>query len=96
MDHGKENRFVEENMFEVSVILSTVGRGVCIPACTGQGVCVSQYALGRGVSAQEGGCVPRTGVCPGGIHPPRSEADTPPTRWQLQWTVRIPLECILV
>ena len=35
----------------------------CIPACTGQGVCVSQHALGRG-------CIPaytgQRGVCPGG------------------------------
>ena len=50
-----------------------LGRGVCIPACTGQGG-VSQYALGggclprgvsdRGVSAQ-GGCLPRGGVAEG-------------------------------
>ena len=31
------------------------GGGQVIPACTGQEVCVSQHAMGRGVSAQEGG-----------------------------------------
>ena len=68
---------------------------MCIPACTGQGgvypsmywagMCVSQHALGRGVSAQgvsaQGECLPKgvsawgvclprgRGVCPGGVYP---------------------------
>ena len=36
-----------------------LGRGVCIPACTGQWG-VSQHALDRG-------CLPRGSVCPGGV-----------------------------
>ena len=48
-----------------------------IPACTGQGGCVSQHALGRGVSVHGGlprarGCLPK-GVYPTmhwGRHPP--------------------------
>ena len=57
------------------------GGYVCIPACTGQGgMCVSQHALGRGVSAQgvsalevsaQGRCLPGVvcygGVCPRGV-----------------------------
>ena len=43
-------------------------RGMYIPACTGQGVCVSQHAMGRGGVWQgclAEGCLP-VGVCPGG------------------------------
>ena len=58
-----------------------------IPACTGQGGCVSQHALGRGMcipacTGQERvsacGCLPR-GVCPGGCLPYTPQAaPTPP------------------
>ena len=37
---------------------------MCIQACTGQ--CVSQHALGRGVSAGEE-CLPGEGGLPGGV-----------------------------
>ena len=56
----------------LTVSQHALGRGVCIPACTRQGVYpsmhwaggVSQHALGRGVPAQGGVCL---GVClPGG------------------------------
>ena len=49
-------------------------RGVCIPACTGEGVHVSHHALGRGMSAWgvsvQGGVylgVSAQGICPGGV-----------------------------
>ena len=70
-------------------------------------VCVSQQALDRrgGVSQHalsKGGGGVCSGVCLGGgvsaqvYSPPGHEADTPPPRRPLQWTVRILLECILV
>ena len=54
-------------------------RVVCVPASTGQGVCVSQYALPGGMTAQGGVCLrglvsaqgvvsAQGGVCPG-VHP---------------------------
>ena len=62
-----------------------LGRGVCIPACTGQGVCVytSMHWAGR-VSGWGGGCLPR-GVSPWGcvcrgVWPPapQDQRQTPP------------------
>ena len=56
-----------------------LGRGVCIPVCTGQGgVCVCQHALGMGVSLPreclpEWGCLSVGGVSApvhAGIHTP--------------------------
>ena len=48
----------------------------CIPECIGEGGgCVSQHALGWGVSAGLGVC-PRS-VCPGGVHPPQDQMQTP-------------------
>ena len=62
--------------------LHALGRGGCIPACTGQGVCVSQHALGRECVSQHalgrGLCIPactgqgfvcRGCVCPWGCLP---------------------------
>ena len=51
-----------------------------IPACTGQGMCVSQNALGRGVSVREvfdwGGLSAQGGDCLGGVY--RGVWQTPP------------------
>ena len=59
-----------------------LGGGGCIPACTGQGVCVSQYALGRR-RCLPGGVCPGGGVCPRRMWqtPPQDQRQTPPPPW---------------
>ena len=61
--------------------------GECIPKCTGQGWCVSQIALGRGVSTQ-GMCVCPGGWClaggvsgQGGVYPSMHLGRYPPPPW---------------
>ena len=88
----------------VCVSQHTLGRAVCIPACTGQGdVYPSMHWAG--------GCVCLGGVCLGGYLPggclpagcsPGPEVDTtphpPPILWETvnKRAVRIPQKCILV
>ena len=74
-DYRPQIKLRKGNVF-IPVCDSVHMGGGCIPACIGQGGgCVSQHALGWGVSAGLGVC-PRS-VCPGGIHPPQDQMQTP-------------------
>ena len=66
----KRERIPEQECIPVGCVLSAAV-AMCIPECIGQGVCASQHALGRGVSAG-GGCIP---ACTGADMPPCEQND---------------------
>ena len=80
-------------MFSQTCAIPSVHGGMYPRMQWGRG-CVSQHAMGQGVSAQEGVCLGC--VFPGGVTPPGDTPHAPLPRWPLKGTVRIQLECILV
>ena len=59
--HSSRMRFVRSS----NKVYPSMHWALCIPACTGQGVCVSQHGCLPGGGCLYGGCLPR-GCLPGG------------------------------
>ena len=77
--HALDNTRMPELPTSFRLAIRNVFIGVCHFFCR-QGVCVPQHAMGKGV------------YTPVGTHPSRQTLLHPPTRWPLQWTVRILLQ----